>query len=63
MTVRLIRDIEETVRKATPEHWEIITIDWSVLLSSPVWKSNRGLGKGDVWSEIREIAADDEDQV
>lgn len=61
MSERFIREVTAVIRKSAPEPWEVIESDWSVLLASPDWKSPNGLGRGDAWFEISEVAADDED--
>ena len=42
--------------------WEITETDYSVPLRSPEWKPTRGLGNGDAWLQVNEIAEDELDR-
>jgi hypothetical protein len=61
LSERLMREVQASMRKAAPEPWEVTDSQWSVLLRSPEWKPTRGLGNGDAWLEISEIAEDEID--
>jgi hypothetical protein len=62
LSERLMLEIKTSMRKAAPEPWEIADTDYSVLLRSPEWKPTRGIGRGDAWLEINEIAEDELDR-
>jgi hypothetical protein len=61
LSERLMREVQASMRKAAPDPWEVADSQWSVLLRSPEWKPTRGLGNGDAWLEISEIAEDEID--
>lgn len=62
LSERLMLEIKTSMRKAAPEPWEINATDYSVLLRAPEWKPTRGIGRGDAWLEVNEIAEDELDR-
>ena len=62
LSQRLMAEIKASMRKAAPEPWEVTETEYSVLLRSPEWKPTRGLGNGDAWLQINEIAEDEIDR-
>ena len=62
LSERLMLEIKVAMREAAPEPWEVTETDYSVLLRSPEWKPTRGLGNGDAWLQINEIAEDEVDR-
>ena len=58
LSEQLMREIMLAMRQAAPAPWEVIETDYSVLLRSPGWKPSRGLGNGDAWLQINEVAED-----
>ena len=48
------------MRAAAPEPWEVAPTEWTILLrSTPEWKPTRGLGNGDAWIQVNEVAGDE----
>lgn len=58
---RLLDEIEATMRKAAPDPWVVGQARYAALLAHPEWKPTKGLGNGDLWFEVSEIADDDAD--
>jgi hypothetical protein len=49
------------VEKAAPSPWQVIESDWSAQVVCPEWKMTRGVGTGDMWLEITEVGADEDE--
>lgn len=56
---RFMAEVQSSMRVAAPDSWEVVPHDWTIILRDPGWKPSRGLGNGDMWLQISEIADDD----
>ena len=61
MSERLISEVGRTIRSSASNDWQIMGDDDAISLTCPDWKPNKGLGRGDAWLELSEIAEDEED--
>jgi len=61
LSEKLMSEIEQTIRKGAPQPWEVAKAEWTIWLSCPEWRPTKGLGRGDAWFEVNEIADDDEE--
>lgn len=59
---RFLWETASAMRKWVPEPWQVIETDWGITLTAPDWRSTKGgLGQGDAWFELGEIADDEQD--
>jgi hypothetical protein len=56
---KLMAEIEAIIRKSAAEPWQVTRDDWLIWFTHPEWKPTKGLGKGDAWFEVNEVADDD----
>lgn len=56
---RFMADVQTSMREAAPAEWEVAPHDWTIILRHPTWKPTRGLGHGDMWLQVSEIADDE----
>ena len=61
MSAQLMTAVAEVMREASPETWQVVGNDEMVSLTLPDWRSTRGMGRGDAWLEIAEVANGDEE--
>ena len=61
MSAQFMTAVAEVMRKAAPTDWQVVGNEEMVSLTVPEWRSTRGMGRGDAWLEIAEVANDDEE--
>lgn len=61
LTERMMREAFLAIEKVAPSPWEVIENDYAVQVVCPNWKMIRGVGVGDMWLEIGEIYAEEEE--
>ena len=59
MSGEFMTAVADVMRKAAPADWQVVGNDESVSLTVPDWRSTRGMGRGDAWLEIAEVAEDE----
>ena len=61
MGERLMAEIGQAIRSSASNEWLVMGDNDALSLTCPNWKPNGGLGRGDAWLELSEIAEDEED--
>ena len=61
MSAQFMTAAADVMRKAVPETWQVVGNEESVSLTVLEWRSTRGMGRGDAWLEIAEVANDDQE--
>ena len=61
MSAQFMTAVADVMRKAAPETWQVVGNEEMVSLTVPEWRSTRGMGRGDAWLEIAEVANDDDE--
>jgi hypothetical protein len=49
------------IEKVVKAPWQIVENEWTPQVVCPDWKMVRGVGTGDMWLEVSEISADEEE--
>jgi hypothetical protein len=61
MSDRLMTEVADALRKAAPEGWQVVGDSAGPSVIVPDWRSTRGVGRGDAWLEIAEVAEDEDE--
>jgi hypothetical protein len=58
---RMMSEAVQSMHKANAAPWQVVETGLSALIVCPDWKMVRGNGTGDMWLELSEIGADEQD--
>lgn len=61
LSERLMTEGALAIEKVVKAPWAIVENEWTPQVVCPEWKMLRGVGTGDMWLEVSEISADEEE--
>lgn len=61
LSERLMTEGALAIEKVVKDPWQVVENEWTPQVVCPEWKMVRGVGTGDMWLEVSEISADEEE--
>ncbi|WP_408587471.1 hypothetical protein [Novosphingobium sp.] len=61
LSERMMSEALVAIEKIVTSPWEFIENDWTPQVVCPEWKMTRGVGTGDMWLQVAEISADEDE--